>query len=103
MINQRFKEGEEKERMLQALNTIKSFKESDRLFILQESARVMYEVGNDEAQEAFAEFFVSNFPMEDSERYIYNIQGDNYSLKFYLEKILAKITKDIEETTYGKC
>lgn len=102
MINEHFEGTDSKDRLLRALGTISTFKESDRVFIIQESARVMYELSSEETQEEFAEFFVNNFPLEDAERHIYKVQGDNYSLKFYIEKILANMIKEIEDTDYGK-
>lgn len=102
MINEHFEGTDSKDRLLRALGTISTFKESDRVFIIQESARVMYELSSEETQEEFAEFFVNNFPLEDAERYIYKVQGDNYSLKFYIEKILSNMIKEIEDTDYGK-
>ena len=102
MINDHFDGTNGKDRLLRSLGTIETFKESDRVFIVQESARVMYELGSEEVQEEFAEFFVKNFPLDDTERHIYNVQGDNYSLKFYIEKVLANMIKEIEDTDYGK-
>ena len=102
MINEHFEGTDSKDRLLRSLGTISTFKESDRVFIIQESARVMYELSSEETQEEFAEFFVNNFPLEDAERHIYKVQGDNYSLKFYIEKILANMIKEIEDTDYGK-
>lgn len=102
MMNQHFDDANGKERLFRALRTIATFKQADKEFIVQESARVVYEVGNEEVQEEFAEFFIANFPLEDTDRHIYNIQGDNYSLKSYIEKILATMIEEIEDTDYGK-
>ena len=102
MINDHFDGTNGKDRLLRSLGTIETFKESDRVFIVQESARVMNDLGSEEVQEEFAEFFVKNFPLDDTERHIYNVQGDNYSLKFYIEKVLANMIKEIEDTDYGK-
>ena len=102
MINEHFSGTNGRDRLLRSLGTISRFKESDRAFIIQESARVMYELGSEEAQEEFAEFFIENFPLEDTERHIYNIQRDNYSLKVYIEKALAYMIKEIGDTDYGK-
>lgn len=102
LIDNNFDSTNGRERMKQAINVIAGFDEKDRKAILEESAKVMFEVGDKQALESFSEFFIRNYPLEDADRHIYKIQNDSYSLHFYIKRILSKMLKDIEGTKYGK-
>ena len=91
-----------RDRMQQAFAGIERFSPEDRRYILNESTKVMYEIGNPEAMEVFAEFYINNYPLDDADRFIYNIQGDNYSLNSYIKRILAYMINKIGETDDGK-
>lgn len=91
-----------RDRLLQALKVINGFKLEEKIYVLEETAKVMYELGADETLELFAEFYSENFPYEDTERIIYKITNDNYSLNICLKKMLSTIISKVGETKYGK-
>ena len=91
-----------RDRLLQALKVINGFKLEEKIYVLEETAKVMYELGADETLELFAEFYSENFPYEDTEGIIYKITNDNYSLNICLKKMLSTIISKVGETKYGK-
>lgn len=91
-----------RERLIQSLRTIEKFRLEDRTYVLEETAKVMYELASDEGLELFAEFYIEYFPHDNTENIIYKITKDNYSLNIYLKKMLSIMLNKIGDTKYGK-
>ena len=95
LIEHHFDEPNGKDRLMAALEVIKTFKNEDKEYVLIESAKLVSELGDENLAEEFAEFFMRNYEFDETDRIIYNHLESNYALQTFLRRMMVKMINAI--------
>lgn len=78
-------------RLLAAFTSIKSFKEEDKKYILEQSAKLISQLSeqDDAIKEEFSEFFIRNYEYDETDKVIYKELEDSYSLQAFMRRMMA--------------
>jgi ATP-dependent DNA helicase RecQ len=91
MLADTFESMNGRRRLKQAMEVINEYEPSDRIYILNETMKLVADQKNPMLNETFSEFFIQEMNVDGIETMIYNALKDNYSLKTVLEVSMKKI------------
>lgn len=89
LIDRHFDDPNGRERLLSALDVIKTFKDEDKRYVLIETAKLIYELEDAELSEEFAEFFMRNYDFDETDMIIYQHLESNYALQTFIRRMMV--------------
>ncbi len=95
LIEHHFDEPNGKDRLMAALEVIKTFRDEDKEYVLIETVKLVSELGDEELSDEFAEFFMRNYDYNETDRIIYKHIGSNYALQTFLRRMMVKMINAI--------
>ena len=78
-------------RLQMALNVINTFNPEDKLYIVTETAKLFRDLGKPDEGEIFSEYMIEHLDYDGTDRAIYKIIEDNFSLWYFLNKKLRQL------------
>ena len=91
LIDQHFDSPNGRTRLLSAFASIKNFKDDDKQYILEQSAKLIAQLSEQDVaiKEEFSEFYIRNYEYDETDKVIYKELEDNYSLHTFMRRMMA--------------
>lgn len=91
LIDQHFDSPNGRTRLLAAFASIKNFKDDDKQYILEQSAKLIAQLSEQDVaiKEEFSEFYIRNYEYDETDNVIYKELEDNYSLHTFMQRMMA--------------
>lgn len=93
IFNNSFDSTNGEDRLLMAMEKINTFDPEAKEYILKETAKLFLEMGNVEEKETFSEFMINRFQYDGTDRILYKLTEDNYSLLHFMIGSIKKIVE----------
>lgn len=98
LIDNHFDSPNGRTRLLASFSAIKDFKSKDKKYVLEQSAKLIAQLSEEPdaiLKEEFSEFYVRNYPYDETDKVIYKEIQDNYSLKIFINRMMAYMVKTL--------
>ncbi len=91
LIEHHFDAPNGKDRLMSSLEVIKTFNDTDKEYVLAQSAKLIYELDDPDLADEFTEFFMRNYDYDETDRAIYVNLQSNYALQAFLRRMMVKM------------